>query len=353
MAFQSSRRDFLKLSLLSLGSMAFKVDFPPDRVQYHPGTIGRVAYHSISVLDAPRLDANTVNYYFRDELINIYKQVTPPDGPAYNPLWFRVWDGYVHSAYVQLVDVQINPVQELITPGGLLCDLTVPYSQPYEYSQQAGWLPKEDFRLYYGSTHWVTDLVEGPDKEPWYMISDELWDGFNYYVPAGHLRLIPAEELAPISPEVAPEDKRIEVNLQQQILTAYEADQIVLRTNVSTGVTSAKPVNGYPTETPTGHHFITSKMPSKHMGSSRLTDNLEDRALPGVPWTSFFAEGGYALHGAYWHNNFGLPMSRGCINIRNEQAKWLFRWTNPVWNPQVDDQSDWEVRGFGTQVDVI
>jgi hypothetical protein len=37
-----------------------------------------------------------------------------------------------------------------------------------------------------------------------------------------------------------------------------------------------------------------------------------------------------ALHGAYWHNNFGTPMSHGCVNLRNEDAKWLYDWTDPV-----------------------
>ena len=338
------------MAALSLGGLAFSIDFPPGQVEYQPGTVGRVSYHSISVFDAPRLDADTVGYRFRDELLNIYQKVTPPDGPAYNPLWFRIWGGYVHSAHVQLVDIKFNPVLGSTPPGGVLCEITVPYSQPYDHSQQEGWAPKPDFRLYYGSTHWVTDVMEGPDGYAWYMISDELWDGFNYYVPAAHLRPIPAEELSPISPDVDPSEKRIEVNLTEQSLTAYESGQIVLRAPVSTGVISANLSNGYPTNTPTGTHFIYSKMPSKHMGTSRLTDTLEDRALPGVPWTSFFAEGGYAIHGAYWHNNFGWPMSRGCINMRNDQAKWLFRWTNPVWQPEPADQSGWEVRDHGTAV---
>ena len=87
-------------------------------------------------------------------------------------------------------------------------------------------------------------------------------------------------------------------------------------------------------------------MPSKHMGASALAGEVDDtRALPGVPWTSFFADGGYAIHGTYWHNNFGVQMSRGCINLRNEDAKWLFRWMTPQSPP-----SEVETRGYGTQV---
>ncbi|HSA99726.1 MAG TPA: L,D-transpeptidase [Anaerolineales bacterium] len=44
----------------------------------------------------------------------------------------------------------------------------------------------------------------------------------------------------------------------------------------------------------------------------------------------FFHEGGYAFYGTYWHDNFGTPMSRGCVNMRIDEAKWLFRWVRPL-----------------------
>jgi lipoprotein-anchoring transpeptidase ErfK/SrfK len=205
--------------------------------------------------------------------------------------------------------------------------------------------------LYYESTHWVTGITDGPDGDAWYQITDELWDGFRYYVPAPHLRIIPDDELTAISPDVPPGEKRIEVSLDSQSLSAFEGAQMVFRTQVSTGIPSSTPAGGLPTKTPVGQHNVLSKLPSKHMGAGRLTDTLGDRALPGVPYTMFFAEGGYALHGAYWHNNFGWPMSRGCINLRNSDAKWLFRWVTPAWQPgAVASSADWEVRGLGTRV---
>jgi hypothetical protein len=88
-------------------------------------------------------------------------------------------------------------------------------------------------------------------------------------------------------------------------------------------------------------------MPSKHMGEGRLTDNLEDYELVGVPWTAFFDPRGYAIHGAYWHNNFGVPMSRGCINLKPDEAKWLFRWLTPVSEAHAVD-----TRGFGTILEI-
>ena len=91
-------------------------------------------------------------------------------------------------------------------------------------------------------------------------------------------------------------------------------------------------------------------MPSKHMGLGELTSDLDAYVLPGVPWTSFFFPEsgefeGVAFHGTYWHDNFGTPMSHGCINMRVEEAKWIFRWTSPF---NGGDKVD--VPGYGTRV---
>jgi hypothetical protein len=51
--------------------------------------------------------------------------------------------------------------------------------------------------------------------------------------------------------------------------------------------------------------------------------------LPGVPWDAYFTEAGAALHGTYWHNDFGHPHSHGCINLTPEDARWIYRWTLP------------------------
>lgn len=49
--------------------------------------------------------------------------------------------------------------------------------------------------------------------------------------------------------------------------------------------------------------------------------------LPDVPYVMYFYRG-YGLHGTYWHNNFGVPMSHGCVNLRTEDAAWLFDWAS-------------------------
>lgn len=341
-----SRRDFLKIGGFSLGSLAFNATFPPlqDETFDHI-TMGRVATTQISVYSLPRDDARIVRQRFRDDLLNIYYSLTPTTGPAWNPLWYRVWDGYVHSAHVQTVYIQYNPTVEHIREEGHISEVTVPYSQSMRYSRSDGW--SRLYRLYFGTTHWITGLDEGPDGYPWYEITDELGNT-KYHAPAHHFRLIPDEELAPISPDVPFQDKKIQISLSQQTLTAYEEDQPVLHTKISTGITSRMTTNGIPTQTPSGKFNVSVKMPSKHMGEGRLTDNLEDYELVGVPWTAFFHEFGYAIHGTYWHNNFGVPMSRGCVNLPTDKAKWLFRWMTPISEP-----TDIDRKGFGTQIDIV
>jgi lipoprotein-anchoring transpeptidase ErfK/SrfK len=104
--------------------------------------------------------------------------------------------------------------------------------------------------------------------------------------------------------------------------------------------------NGVPTKTPRGNFNIEIKMPSKHMGDGKITPDPEAYEFPGVPWDSFFVwDIGVAFHGTYWHDNFGLPMSHGCINMKNEEAKWIYRWSNPV-----IESGAWEKNGMGTRV---
>jgi hypothetical protein len=345
-----TRRDFLKIGALTLGglgNLAFN-PFPEPQDEYHTpsGIIGRVTKNSISVFREPVWEGGeTVGYLFRDDLINIYYELTPPEGPAFNPRWYRVWGGYIHSGYVQKAKIRFNEIVQDLVPSGHLCEVTVPYTQIYQHSVYEGW--RERSRLYYKSTHWAVGLDEGPDGEPWYRLYDELRED-QYHVPAKHIRLIPDLEISPISVDVPPELKHIEVSIQGQSVTAFEGDEIVFHTRISSGQNKRPDPNGIPWDTPRGRFHIMSKMPSKHMGDGNLAADGYD--LPGVPWTQFFHDTGVAFHGTYWHNNFGIPMSHGCVNMRTEEAKWLFRWTDPPLNSPIEDHSDWEKRGYGTLV---
>jgi len=327
---QLSRRDFLKLSASVLTGLAFS-PFLPGLGEFDTAQQVRVATSSVSIFREPNDKSLIVGQWFRDELVNVYDEVNAGT-PTYNPIWYRVWGGYMHRARLQKVKVIFNKLLGAVPEGTRqLSELTVPYTQAMRYTKTYGWQP--NLQLYYGSVHWIDQIDEGPDGQPWYRIFDELV-GFPYHVLAIHLRPIPSEEWAPITPDVPLENKRIEVNLTTQVLTAYEYDQIVFQTNISSGIPNGRPKpNVISTKTPNGKFTILEKYPSKHMGNGNLFASVDDYELPGVPWTSFFTESGVGFHGTYWHDNFGTPMSHGCINMRIDEAKWVFRWVRPLYKP--------------------
>ncbi len=125
-------------------------------------------------------------------------------------------------------------------------------------------------------------------------------------------------------------DKRIEVDLTNQRLYAFEGDNKIHDFLISSGKWG---------RTPTGEFNIWIKLRYTRMqGGNRALGTYYN--LPNVPFTMYFANAdipswrGYGIHGAYWHNNFGHPMSHGCINMRIEEARWLFRWARPLHEPE-------------------
>jgi LysM repeat protein len=104
----------------------------------------------------------------------------------------------------------------------------------------------------------------------------------------------------------------IDIDLSSQRLRAYQGNTAVRTMVVSTGIAR------YPT--PPGRFRIYAKYPSVNMSGPGYY-------LPGVPHTMFFYRG-YAIHGTYWHNNFGRPMSHGCVNLTRGDAAWLYSWAS-------------------------
>src|SRR3972149_1582993 len=180
-----SRRDFLKLGAVAISSLVIPPYFQPDE-QPQPDFLGRVTIEEIDIYSEPRAEVPLiVGKRYRDQLVALYYVLTAPDGPAYNPVWYRVWGGYAYSAYLQLVKFRFNSILENIIEGGQLCEVTVPYTDTYHYDRYTGW--QKQFRLYYETTHWITEVDEGPDSKPWYQITNELDPTLKYYAPAIHL----------------------------------------------------------------------------------------------------------------------------------------------------------------------
>ncbi len=301
---------------------------------------GRVVESSINAYDTPSFDGNRVNNYYRDAVLSITGITIGKSEDSFNMVWYQVGgEGYVHSGVLQPVFTVTNPVVYQIPPDGTLAEVTVPFTD-------AHWDPGKDepvaYRFYYATTYWVVELVQDSDGNPWYGVRDDKWD-YIFYVLAQHLRIIPAEELNPISTDVPSDQKRIEVYIPQQVMIAYEYDQPVFMARVASGAVFS---NG-DYSTPTGRHLTFHKRASRHMARGNLAANGYD--LPGVPWNSYITEDGVAFHGTYWHNNFGKPRSHGCINLTPQASKWVYLWTKPDVPP--DQEGVYEKTG--TTVDII
>ncbi len=341
-----SRRDFLKLGGLSAAGLALR-PLASALSDFDDSNVVRVATGSVSVYNQPSDKGLITGTWYRDDLVHVYEEVVAEE-PKYNPVWYRVWGGYMHRARLQRVKTILNhPLDSIPAGTRRLGEVTVPYTKPWRFTKSFGW-EELGFRLYYESVHWIDAVEDGPAPGTWYRIYDDL-TGFPYYVAATTLRLIPLEDLEPISPDVPAESKRLEVNLTTQTLIAYEFDKVVFQTSISSGLPFGE------TDTPRGKFNIDPKTPTKHMGNGNLFADVDDYELPGVPWTSFFTEAGHAFHGTYWHENFGSPMSHGCINMRTSEARWLFRWARPAYlvDSLLDAAKLREVRGLGTTVEIF
>lgn len=148
------------------------------------------------------------------------------------------------------------------------------------------------------------------------------------HIFSGQQLIIPAQDYAPGSyvpqqaaapPAAAPTittGKQVVVDLSDQRVYAYEDGVLLRNVLVSTG-TAAFP-------TVQGNYKVYLKYESQTMSGPGYN-------LPGVPYVLYFYKG-YSLHGTYWHNNFGTPMSHGCVNMPTPEAQWLFNWA-PIGTP--------------------
>jgi LysM repeat protein len=124
-----------------------------------------------------------------------------------------------------------------------------------------------------------------------------------------------APRFAPPTRPTGPE-RWIDVDLTHQTLTAFEGQGPVYRTRVSSGLPQ------YPTVVGTFQIYVKYESADMEGGSG-----ADAYYLPAVPYVMYF-HGNYGLHGTYWHNNFGRPMSHGCVNLSTPDAQWLFNWAS-------------------------
>jgi hypothetical protein len=312
-----SRREFLRLSALGVPLFARLPHILPPLPTL---PLGRVAVRTVDVRSEPDLKAPGKLVLPKDLIVQI-RATVDAKGPAGNPRWLQISEGYLHSGDIQPVEYHPQiPTLEINQP--VPAEVCVPITQSYRTIT-----PREEvlYRLYYKSVHWVNGVQVDENDRIWYSLGDQQL-GLSYYAPGDHLRLIPPEEYAPLAADVSPYAKWIDVSLGRQTLTAYEDSKAVREVKVSSGM----PIGGKDTLTPSGMFYIQNKVMGMHMGDGRLTADPLAYELPGVPWVSIFKpENGVAMHGTYWHDDFGRARSHGCLNMSPEDAIWMYRWTTP------------------------
>ena len=317
-----SRRDFLKLTGYGLlGALAPYYPFHKLQADEFDNLQGRVVNRTMWSYGAPNYKAKRKNLYWRDLVLPIINTTVGDDVTAYNRTWYQLADGeYAYSGSLQPVHTMLNTAVP-ISLKGAMGEISVPFTDGRDLLEPNSTVL---YRLYYESVHWVVaSAVDPSDGSIWYLLLDDKYP-VNYYVRGEHVRLMTSDELSPISPGLSLADKRIEVRLDEQMVLAYEKDNLVFAVLAATG---GRLRSGTYT-TPNGDFSTFHKRPTRHMAAGDLAASGFD--LPGVPWVIYFKENGLSFHGTYWHNDYGHPRSHGCINLTPQAAKWLYRWTMPV-----------------------
>ncbi|MFN2195616.1 MAG: L,D-transpeptidase family protein [Anaerolineales bacterium] len=335
---QINRRNFLKLSAASLASVALvplgskfsQVEFPTSE------HLGRVVWWGSELKRRPSIESETIRTLREDEVLPWLRTAV---GPHYerSQSWVETPEGYVWKPHFQPVQNLPNiPLAELpnSTIGrGMWVEVSIPYvdlvlANPPARSPWA--IGRQDItpglRLYCSQVVWVDDVRTDSEGNMLYRVNEPYGTyGDIFWAAAEAFRPITAEEITPISPDV--EEKRILVDVARQTLHCYEGSSEVYFCRISSGALFdylGNKVDAY--ETPYGQHPIWRKLISLHMSGGATGGGWD---LPGIAWTTLFAGSGVAVHSTFWHNNYGVPMSHGCVNASPEDSKWVFRWTLP------------------------
>ncbi|MBN1146816.1 MAG: L,D-transpeptidase family protein [Anaerolineales bacterium] len=356
-----SRRDFLKLAALGSGALALRPWAPwlahepwarslalPDFPEAE--RLGRVAVGMVELKLRPDPESQTLGVLYEDAVLPWLRE-TAGARPAYifnNQRWVETPQGYIYGPYLQPVYNHPNQaVGDLPTSSrgpGMWAEVTVPYAEAaldkgepssnswVEAKMEEG-LP---IRVYYAQNFWVDQIRIDSSGRKFYRVNPNYYGGVDMlWAAAEAFRPITNSEIAPINPDVA--DKSIQVDVTRQALSCFEGGVEVYHCRVSTGAKFDMYGNVVDKwATPVGVHRVTRKYISLQMSGGTTGAGYD---LPGIGWTCIFATGGVAIHSTFWHNNYGDPVSHGCVNCTPEDARWIFRWTAPnvVYDPGMLD----------------
>lgn len=331
----SPKRTPAASALVPASQSTLPIDPEWSFIQPHPTRLdlwGRVTDFGSPYRETAGGDAKITGYLPINTVLPLFQMAHAP-GPANNPnndLWYRIEQGYMYTATVQVIKPYRMPVEvtEIDTQieeiPAFWAEVIVPFTTARNAPSGApmGTDSGENVILNYASVHRVIEVKPDDAGYLWYKVDDDKKEAKSFYVLARHMRRIAPEELTPLSPGAR---KRLEVSLADQRLDAYENDSLVFSTLISSG--------GGGFATPKGEHAVVYKQISRHMYSDPEQEAFSDPDffdLPGVPFNVFFTTMGHAIHGTYWHGDYGRPRSHGCLNVTPEAARWIWRWTEPV-----------------------
>jgi len=333
------RRDFLKFGALSLGAIGLSPwtnrlftipDFPQS------ARLGRLCVGHVALKAQPDYDSQDVGTVYEDSVLPWLRETVGHWPGRNNQRFVETPGGYIWSPYMQPVENNPNkPFENLPKQGdrtGMWVEVSIPWVDailinPPARSPALKWrmeVEKKSKRFYFSEILWVDQTRKDDDGQIWYRVNERYGNrGDLFWVPGEALRPIEEQEFTPINPDV--EDKRIiiDASWHRQTLSCYEGNTEVYYCRISTGVES----DSTPATPPGGVGYpIWRKLYSLHMSGGTNVDGWD---LSGIGTTQLFIGDGVAIHSTYWHNNFGEPMSRGCINATPADSKWIFRWTTP------------------------
>ena len=349
-----NRREFLKVVSTGAAGAIFtpfnRLFQLPDFPNYE--RLGRVCAGKVELRARPNIDSQEVGVLYEDAVVPWLKEVVGSRPLWYSQRWVETPDGYIYSPNLQPVRNLPNaPLNVLPDPAGMWAEVTVPYADLVLENPpaRAPWLKAAvSPRAYYSQIFWVDGLKKDEQGKTWYHIVEKHGTyGDKFWISAEAMRPINADEMSPISPDAA--EKRVLVNVTYQTMACFEGNSEVFFCRVSTGAkfdAEGNPVDKW--STPVGKHQIWRKLVSIHMSGGTTGGGYD---LPGIGWTTLFSGDGVAVHSTFWHNNFGVPMSHGCVNARPDDAKFVFRWTTP---PVPYNTGDITISGnLSTRVEVV
>jgi hypothetical protein len=287
-----------------------------------------------------------------------YARVTRKNAPLFTsleaavagkPVYRTMETGFDYVTYIDLVRVDgkryfmISP--GIWLPGNGVSPVATPTFQSLEFTETPendfGWVlfevesqatPGYGHSEFTGNLYTRYNIVQIFDTQEiegieWYLIGPDEW--------------VEERKIARVTPDITKPDgatgnRWIEVNLKEQTLSVYNENQLVFAALVSTGVPGAW--------TQPGLFQIYLQKETETMSGAFTADRSDYYYLEDVPWTMYFDQA-RALHGTYWHNGFGVPTSRGCVNLSPGDAQWIFNWAEEgdwvyVWDPSGNTPTD-------------